>query len=94
MLYYQSGIVNTSFVDDVCRIFCTALTVLLIVVVVLGLHVEIQNTHHSIIELCYLTFQILLLSNSVIIFDTQRLKRHSIVCREANSSNAITVQLW
>jgi hypothetical protein len=32
--------------------FCTALTVLVIVVVALGLHVQIQKTQPSIIELC------------------------------------------
>ena len=53
MLYYQRGIVNASFVAVFAclQTFCTALTVLLIVVVALGLHVQIQNTQHSIVEL-------------------------------------------
>lgn len=55
MLYYQRGTVNTSLVTGVCRLFCTALTVLLTVVVALGLHVQMYYTHHCIIELRYLT---------------------------------------
>jgi hypothetical protein len=72
MPYYQRGIVNTSFVYGVCSFtdfLCTSLTVLLIVVVVLGLHVQIQHTHHSLIESCYFTGQIKSLfnaSNSII----------------------------
>ena len=51
--------------DCLQNFFCTALTVLLIVVVTLGLHMQSENTQHSIIELCYLTCQIKSL-NSVI----------------------------
>jgi hypothetical protein len=64
MPYYPRGIVNTSFVAGVCLladfIFCTALTLLLIVVVELGLLMQIQHTQLSIIELFYLTCQIVL----------------------------------
>ena len=67
MPYYQRGIVNTSFVYGVCLFtdfLCTALTVLLIVVVALGLHVQIQHTQHSLIEVCYFTCQIKSLFNA------------------------------
>ena len=87
MLYYQCSIVNTSFVAGVCLFafilfFCAALTVLLRVVVAFGLHMQIQNTQHSVIERTVL-FDIF--------FDMQKPKWHSIVFREANSSDAITV---
>ena len=64
--FHQSSIVNTSFVAGVClfaKVFCIALTVLLIVVVAFGLYVQIQNTPHTIIELCYLRCQIKSLFN-------------------------------
>jgi hypothetical protein len=79
--FHQRGIVNTLFVAGVCLFadfFLYSLTMLLIVVVALGLHVQIQHTQHSIIELCYLTCQIKSVFNAskcyltCIFFDTQR----------------------
>jgi hypothetical protein len=50
--------------------FCTALIALLIVVVALGLHAQIQHTQHSIIELCYLMSQIKsLFDGQIVLFD-------------------------
>ena len=62
----------------------------LIIVVVLGLHVQIQNTQHSVIELRYLMRQIVFIDVYIFFYDTQRPKRRLIVCCEANSSDAIT----
>ena len=50
--FHQRGIVITSFVAGVwlfADFFGTALTVLLILVVAFGLHVQIQHTQHSIL---------------------------------------------
>ena len=58
MLYYQRVIVNTLLFGSLHTFFVLLSTVLLIIVVALGLHVQIQDTQHSIIELCYLTCQI------------------------------------
>lgn len=76
MSSYQSGIENSLWPVCTClqmSSFFSALTVLLIVVVALGLHMQIQNTQHSIIERCYLTLIEAYIMRQIVIvlFDVQ-----------------------
>jgi hypothetical protein len=88
--YYQHG--SKHIVRGWCTClqayFCTALTV-----VALGLHVQIQYTQPSIIELCYLTSQIVLTCIyflTCILFDTQIPKRRSIAGSHSLNKNVIS----